>query len=338
MIRRTPCCQQENLDSLLHNNHHPPLTDATVASIEARYHVRFPRRLIALLREKNGGYLNDKEFKFKGKDYQVDSISGLAEEGWSAIEPISRFFKRSSHPDFLDEFPAKLGNLDRVLIFAGYASHCLYALDYNKSDQIEEPRVLYLNIEGGITAHEVARNFDEFLDGHYLGDPVPSVRWDELADQTPALETHVAFQHKLGETHLEEFHRVYRLKSTLVLFTRSLWDEKVRLRKATITLKSLAPEFCNISKLDHAAGPDVFVLCLHVDPHRKWVDLEDSEQSGNLWKNTRAQVVYDSIHAFDRKLLDKFRRELFPSYKGKPRSFTDELNKVLKDIGVEGID
>src|SRR5688500_15681667 len=72
----------------------PPLTDATVASIEACFHVRLPRRLIALLREKNGGYLNDKEFKLKGKDYQVDSISGLAEEGWSVIEPISHLFKR----------------------------------------------------------------------------------------------------------------------------------------------------------------------------------------------------------------------------------------------------
>jgi hypothetical protein len=45
--------------------------------------------------------------------------------------------------------------------------------------------------------------------------------------------------------------------------------------------------------------------------------------------------LYDSVHAFDQKLLDKFRRQLFPTYKGKPRSFTDELNKVLKDIGIE---
>src|SRR6266511_3249156 len=134
---------------------HPPLTDATVAFIEARFHVRLPRLLIGLLREKNDGYLNDKEFKLKGEDYQVDSISGLSEEGWSVIEPISHLFKRLDEPEFLDEFPAELGNPDRVLIFAGYGGHCHYALDYNKCDRNGEPRVLYLGIEGGIIAREV---------------------------------------------------------------------------------------------------------------------------------------------------------------------------------------
>lgn len=314
---------------------HPPLTGATVASIEGRYHVRFPRRLIALLREKNGGYLNNKEFKLKGKDYQVDSISGLAEPGWSVIESFSHLFKRLDDSQFLDQFPANFGNPDRVLIFGGYASHCLYALDYNKCNRNGEPRVLYLNIEGGIRAHEVAGGFDEFLDGQYLGDPAPSVHWDERANKTPALETHVSFQHKLGEAWLEQLHRVYRLENTLIVFTRSRWNERIRLRKATVRLKSLAPEFCNISKLDYAAGSDVFVLCLHVDPHRKWLDVEDSEQAGSLWKNTHSELLNDSIHASDRNLLDKFRRDLFPAYKGKPTSFTDGLNKVLKDIGID---
>ena len=68
---------------------HPSLTDATVASIETRFHVRFPQRLIALLREKNGGYLRDKEFKLKGEDHQVDCIFGLAEKGRSIIIPLS---------------------------------------------------------------------------------------------------------------------------------------------------------------------------------------------------------------------------------------------------------
>ncbi len=110
------------------------------------------------------------------------------------------------------------------------------------------------------------------------------------------------------------------------------------MRKATVTLRSLAPEFCDISKLDYAAGPDIFVLSLHVDPHGKLVGVEDSEQSGSRWKNTRSQLLYDSIHAFDHELLDKFRRELFPAYRGKPTSFTAHLNKVLEDIGIGGTD
>jgi hypothetical protein len=63
---------------------HPPLTDPTVASIQARHRVRLPQRLVGLLREKNGGYLTDKEFKLKGADYQVDFISGLRKGGVSS--------------------------------------------------------------------------------------------------------------------------------------------------------------------------------------------------------------------------------------------------------------
>ena len=307
---------------------HPSLTDATVASIETRFHVRFPQRLIALLREKNGGYLRDKEFKLKGEDHQVDCIFGLAEKGRSIIEPVSTLFES------LEEFPAELGNPDRVLTFADYAGHCLYALDYNKCGRNGGPRVLYLDTEGEITGREVASSFDEFLDGHYLGDTTPSVRWDEMIDQTSALEAHVSFRHKFGEAHLEMLHRVYRRERILIIFTRSLWNGKVRLRKATIELDSLAPDFCNISKLDYASGPDVFVLHFHVDPHGKLVNVEDSEHSGSRWKNTRSQLLYDAVHAFDHELLDKFRRELFPDYRGKPTSFTARLNKVLKNIGI----
>ena len=314
---------------------HPPLTDDMVRSLEDLYKVRFPKRLVALLKEKNGGYLTDNEFKFDGEDYMVDSISGLTNpEEWSNIKPITRIFEGELGESVLRELNSKFVNPDLVLPFADYAGHCLYALDFNDSSPTGEPRIVYLEIEGDVVVRSLADSFDDFLKGHYLGEPTPSVNLEDVSKETLLVETRSAGRHVHGGTTLEFFSWACDRKKELLVFSKSTWDGKVHLRRSVVPKKSLAPDFCEISKVDYVGEPAIYQLLLHVDPNCSWVELDDAEQSGTVWKNTKGKVVYDRVYSHDRDQLVQLSKRIFPNYRGTPTSLTENLNGLLKNLGI----
>ena len=323
-------------DKKANDINHPPLTDETVAFCEAHYGVKFPKQLLTLLREKNGGYLVDTEFKLGGKDYQVDSIFGLAApQEWGNIKPITRIFDPKEEVEIHRQLQAKIGNPDLVLPFADFAGHCMYALDYNQMARSGEPKIVYLLIESDVCVKTIAESFDAFLKGHYLGEAISAVDLAEVAGETVLLESSIAARHNHGDIDIKFFHWVCGRKTEVVVYSKTVWDKTVTLRKSVISRRSLEPEFCEITKVVYIAEPAVYELCLHVNPRRKLASIEESTPAGRLWKNTRCELLYDSVHSRDRSQLLQLRKQLFPNYQGKPTSFTKSLNSLLKDLGIQ---
>jgi hypothetical protein len=314
----------------------PPLTDEVVRSFESRYGVRLPTRLVELLKEQNGGSLVDTGFKFGGEDYYVDSISGLADtDRFGNIRPISEIFDREDEADLFTQIKKQLGQPERVFPFGDYGGHCMYALDYNRSSKAGEPKVIYFIIEGDLSGVTIlADSFKDFLQGHYLGEPTPSVNLEDVSKETLLVETRSSGRHVHGGTALEFFSWVCDRKKELIVFSKRTWDGKVSLRRSVVSKKSLAPDFCEITQLEYVGEPATYQLLLHVDPNRSWVSIDDAEQSGPVWKNTKAKAVYDSVYSHDRDQLVQLSKRIFPNYRGTPTSLTDELNGLLKNLGI----
>ena len=157
---------------------------------------------------------------------------------------------------------------------------------------------------------------------------------EDVSKETLLVETRSAGRHVHGGTALEFFSWVCDRKKELIVFSKSTWDGKVRLRRSVVPKKSLAPDFREISKVEYVGEPAIHQLNLHVDPNCSWVTIDDAEQSGTGWKNTKGKVVYDSVYSHDRDQLVQLSKRIFPDYRGTPISLTDELNGLLKNLGI----
>lgn len=313
----------------------PQLTDETVGALESRYGVKFPKSLVELLKVQNGGTLADSGFKFGGEDYYVDSIYGLsASDQWGNIKPISEVFDLNVEEELKRQIHAEIGNPELVFPFADFGGHCLYALDYNQASPKGEPKIIYFVCEGELSAvRTIAESFEHFLNGHDRGEAAPSVKLDDIAKETVLLETTVAGQHLHGGASLEFSNWVCDRKNEVVIYTKSVWNRKVSLRRSVIPKRSLEPDFCEISKVEYVAEPAIYQLLLHVDPNRPLASVQDAEQSRTVWKNTKCELLYDSVYSHDQEQLAHLSRKLFSNYQGKPTSLTKHLNRILNELG-----
>ena len=136
---------------------HPKLTAALLKKMEKQHDIKFPSALVSLLKIQNGGDVEEPDFRLGRRDYEVEMIWPIRENG---IEPMVPEF--SEHLEL-----AEHGRLAKPeLIFPIYGDgHFFYALDYRKSGRTKEPQVVYLDIEYRITCKTIANSFDEFLAG-----------------------------------------------------------------------------------------------------------------------------------------------------------------------------
>lgn len=314
----------------------PPLTDEEVHSFESRYRVKLPKRLVDLLRMQNGGSLVHSGFKFGGKDYYLDDISGLAaSEQFGTIKPLSEVFDLKDEGDLEAQIKSQIGNPQLAFLYGSHGGHCMYALDYNQVSKQGDPKVIYFILEGNLSGvTTLAGSFDDFLKGHYLGEPTPSVNLEDVSKETLLIETRSSGRHVHGGTALEFFNWVCDRKKELIVFSKSTWDGKISLRQSVVPKKSLAPDLCEISKVEYVGEPTIYQLLLHVDPNRSWVTIDDAEQCGPTWKNTKGKVVYDRVYSHDQNQLVQLSKRIFPNYRGTPTSLTDELNGLLKNLGI----
>ncbi len=140
----------------------PVVTSRLVKSCEKKLGIRFPASLIELLRVQNGGYLNNPEFIVGGKTWNLSSIPPISQT--RGIEPLA-----SGYPDHLDLAEGNLSRPDLIFPLDG-DGHWFIALDYRRSGPLNEPAVIYLDIEGKVYTEKIAKTFEEFLKGHQTVD------------------------------------------------------------------------------------------------------------------------------------------------------------------------
>src|SRR5437588_3242442 len=77
-----------------------PVTDEILHAAESKWGIRLPVELAALLRTRNGGLLENFDFRFLGKSFSVSRILSLSEtEHSDSMRPVSELMQEYSTDD-----------------------------------------------------------------------------------------------------------------------------------------------------------------------------------------------------------------------------------------------
>lgn len=308
----------------------PPLSDDEVRACEAKFGVRFPGALIDLLKEQNGGYFENSDFKLNGKDFRLDEVMGLSSSAsWSCIQPLDRILE----PDyFLEEERAQIqeviGDAGRVFAFGG-DGHFFYVLDYNRLNKAGEPTVAYIDIEGAVAHRTVADSFAELLAAQYEGDGEPAVNLAEANELVVLAAGGYAGTRPNAAGPLEHSWKICGSGDRIIVLASENFGFGATLNRYELAVSALAlgefdgiataaelgPELAELvlpaltKSLIEEWVPDVSPAChqlrLPIDPQKEWVQIRTSAPYGGKWKNTETEVVYAAVYSGSQHELKK---------------------------------
>jgi hypothetical protein len=140
----------------------PPLTDVMVAAAEAALGYKLPAAYLQLLRVKNGGTPKRQCYPTGGTSWSDNHVRVTAICGVGGRWGIDS-------PQYGSRHMIEQGGFPEVGIFVGWtptAGHDGIFLDYRECGPGGEPRVLYLDAEGGEEESQIlAPDFATFLTG-----------------------------------------------------------------------------------------------------------------------------------------------------------------------------
>jgi len=314
----------------------PPLTDATVAACEKKFALKLPQALLKLLREQNGGILENTHFRFQGTVSNVVQIFGLEEkDGFRGICAASQLMDDSDPlgADQAQRLRQKAGDLSRLLRIAD-ADWYWYALDYNHPNSNGEPPVLLVTTnEDDAGCHRVADSFAELLLCQYFGDPEPTVQLSEAEKLNIIAEGGYSGTSQRTNRPVRVSWRICSRRNRLIVLSSEDWGieeegpefSRVELLKSDLcfggelteqSIADLGPELTDlirsnvevpsIEEHDVGVSPTCYSLRLDAPPHTKGVHLQVSKPYKGRWKNnSRSPLTYASVYSADRAALER---------------------------------
>lgn len=343
---------------LKHNPEPPPLNEKSLAVFEKRTGLKLPRALTELLRVKNGGPLQNTDFRFGDTDYTVTYIkAAVLKDSYEAMITYDRILGGSDSIEPRDQLRKQIGDLSKLLYLAEASGYpYAFALNYNQLNSSGEPVVLYVRLEFDEKpkVRKVADSFAKFLAGQYCGDEKPIVNLKE-ADKYRLIATG-GYEGRyegepeegsltLGGLPIKVRWKICSHRSRLIVFQEIDWAGKPELRREEIHKSALAldfpplesygvdlePELAEmirpsveidvISESDLPVIPKCYELLLHIQPGGKhWVATESSSPCQGRWKNHKSTVVYSSLKSVKRTELESALRAVAASCTG-PRRY-----------------
>ena len=310
----------------------PPLTDEEVRACEAEFGIRFPAALVKLLKEQNGGYFENSDFKLNGRDYWIEDVAGISSSArWDAIQPLGRVIDPEFFtPEESEQIRQVIGDLGKILPFTG-DGHFFYALDYNRLNPEGEPTVAYVDIEGEAVHKTVADSFAELLAGQYEGDAEPAISMAE-ADRLTVIASGGYSGSRPGAP--EGLHHSWKICGTddqLIVLASENYGFGAKLER--YEMKSSALALGAIDAEEVAAGlgaelaelvlpaltasliekwnaegvvPTCYQLRLPIDPSGDdRVRHQTSAPYRGKWKNSSVEVVYAQVFSGSKAELER---------------------------------
>lgn len=349
---------QMSEEYLKNNPELPPLTDETLAAFEKRIGLKLPKVLADLLRIKNGGLVQNTDFKFKGKEYEVTYIKSVSpDEVFDSIQSYASIVRDSDRNETRELLQNKLGDLAKVLFVAepnGYPY--AFALNYNHLNSAAEPTVYCVWMEGDeADANLTANSFAEFLAGQDCGDEHSTV--DLAESQKYQLIAEGGYEGRYEGTHEEGSHTLFGLpvrvswkicshRSRLIVFQEKDWAGQLTITREEIHKSALAFDFPSLesygvelepelaemirpaieievlSKYEAPLIPDCYELLLHIQPGgKKWVSIDSSSPYQGRWKNRKFRVVYSSVKSLNKVELMRTLQAVAASCSSRRRFF-----------------
>ena len=333
---------QMSEEYLKNNPELPPLTDETLATFEKQIGLKLPKALTDLLRIKNGGLVQNTDFKFKGKEYEATYFKSVRlDETFEAIRSYASIFSDSDMSEIREQLQKKAGDLSKLLLVAEPNGHpYAFALNYNHLNSVGEPAVFCVWMDcDEADANLTANSFSDFLAGQYFGDEHPTVDLSEAKKYRLIAEG--SYQGRYEGTHEEGSLTLSGLpvrvswkicshRSRLIVFQKSDWAGKSEITREEIHKSALAFDFPSLesygvelepelvenirpaieievlSEYDAPITPKCYELLLHIQPgHKQWVAIDSSTAYRGRWKNSKYKVVYSSVKSADKAALGK---------------------------------
>lgn len=310
----------------------PPLTDETLAAAEAQFGVKLPRALVDLLRSRNGGYLENRDFKLNGESFSVHEILGITlPQEFSSLGPLLCLDGEEAE-EMREQFEQKAGEPAKLIQFAG-ADCWSYMLDYNRLNAAGEPTIIQVCLDDpeDVGVKRMADSIEEFMQGHYFGDAEPLVRLEEadkyqLVAQGGYEGMHtitgrairiawkicahrnrlIVFQREEGWKEGETCERSELFKSALCLEFVPLEDYGVELEPelAEMIRPAVEPEI--LGEFDVPVKPACYQFVLHVQARKdRRISKQTSEAFEGRWKNESFKVLNTAVYSADKAALER---------------------------------
>jgi len=321
----------------------PRLTDEMIAAFEHNHGIKLPKSLLDLLRIKNGGVINNPDFRFTGLEFTVAELRGVG-EGLKIphLESLESVYDDASETE-QREWKRHFDKLGKVFVLAEAGGHPYsFALDYNRPGPAGEPAVVLIRFDGeSMEVQTVADSFGEFLKAQYQGDETPGVKLEEADSYELISQGDYSGRHAISDVPIEHAWKICADKDRLMVYQKTDFNGTKTWQKATLLKSSLVFSFAPLEESgvdveteladlirDEAApeilvqeaayaNPDCYRLDLHVDPAQdNWIELLETTQFGERWKNSVSRVVYISVYSSDRSLLERTFQDLAKSCGG----------------------
>jgi hypothetical protein len=332
----------------------PPLTEEALAAFEKQIGAKLPRALTELLLVKNGGLLQNTDFRFDDEEYQVTYFKSVRpDESFDGIRSYANILSYPEAAEMREQLQKMVGNLSRLVLVAEpldfpYA----FALNYNHLSSNGEPTVYCVRLMEGEEANVkcLANCFEDFLAGQYFGDEQPTVSFAEANRYQLVAEGGYEGCYKgisqpgsgmLSGLPVRVHWKVCSHWNRLLVFQQIEWAGRSEIRRSELrkselvfdfpSLESLGeelePELAEmirpaieievLSKLDAPLIPDCYELLLHVKlGQERWVSVESSSPYEGRWKNWKFRVAYESIKSGSRHELARVQRSIAANCSG----------------------
>jgi hypothetical protein len=308
----------------------PPLSDKTLAAFEKRIGLKLPKALTDLLRIKNGGPLQNTDFKFKDKEYEVTYIKSVTpDETFDSVRSYAFVLDDSHMSEMRKQLQKNVGDLSKLFYVAEPNGHpYAFALNYNHLNSIGEPTVYCVWMDcDEVDAKRIADSFAEFLAGQYFGDEHPTVDLEEARKYQLVAQGGYEGRYKgkpekglLSGLAVQVRWKICSDKSRLIVFQDIDWGGQLEITREEIHKSALVFDFPSLesygvelepdlakmirpaieievlSKYEAPLIPDCYELLLHIQPGgKKWVSTDSSSPYQGRWKNRKSKVVYSSV-------------------------------------------
>ena len=212
---------------LKENPEQPPLTDESLAAFEQCVGLKLPKALTNLLRVKNGGPLQNTDFRFNGKDYEVTYIkAAVPDDSYSSIRSYSNILRDPDFAEAGDQLQKKVGSLAKLLYVAEPSGYPFsYVLNYNRLNFSGEPTVCCVWLEFGEEPNlkQIANSFTDFLAGQYEGDAAPIVEMNEAERYRVLASGGYSGMHEVSGKKVEMEWKVCLDGRRIIVFQREDW-------------------------------------------------------------------------------------------------------------------
>jgi hypothetical protein len=302
----------------------PPLNDEMLSAYEVKFGIKLPSALVELLRVKNGGAIDNSDFRINGQDHMIQVLFGISRDReYFMIRPVSEILETTDCLELIEEVEKVAGDPSRIYVFDG-DGHYYHALDYN-NQTAGEPSVIFIELESEVNFHKIAESFADLLAHQYKGDEKPLVDFNE--SERHRIIVTGGYRGTLESTKgfVEINWKICSHRGQFLVFQHENWGwgdniKRWELFKTDLRFRAKRLED-EVSEYDVPMNPKCYRLDLQVQAFDQTIKEATSQAYDGRWKNSQGMTGYLTLYSSDKQMLQDTVQEIATFSTGLRRFF-----------------